>query len=445
MRFLKDCFVRLKQYPSAMIGLAVIGLLVLMSIITVIVIPYGDAVDLWRGEDNLWIDTPRNARPTWVTWFSGTSLPKTQIIRSEEFDTKVNPIGEGKSGFEIPLTFEYTADEFPSELNLFLEASFERTGPHVQVTWETPDGRKIPLDSLSIKKKHRYAISADSRLSRRLGGSAPEQILLADPDKEVRTPLHGRYTLRVHGILFEQKAEIKARLVIYGKVYGLAGTDHRRRDLMVALLWGTPVALVFGLLEAAGTSVTTLFIAAVGVWYVKWVDAVIQRVTEVNMVLPTLPILIMIGTLYSTSIWLMLGVVILLGIFSAGVKTYRAMLLPLMASPYIEAARSYGAGDFRIITRYMLPRVLPVLIPSFVTLIPSYVFLEASLAVLGLGDPLLPTWGKVLNDAQANGALWKGYFYWVLQPAALLTVTGLGFAMVGFALDRLFNPRLRQI
>ena len=90
-------------------------------------------------------------------------------------------------------------------------------------------------------------------------------------------------------------------------------------------------------------------------------------------------------------------------------------------------------------------KIATVLIPSFVTLIPSFVFLEASLSVLGLGDPLLPTWGKVMNDAYTNGALYKGMYYWVLEPAVLLMLTGLGFATVGFALDRIFNPRLREL
>jgi peptide/nickel transport system permease protein len=141
----------------------------------------------------------------------------------------------------------------------------------------------------------------------------------------------------------------------------------------------------------------------------------------------------------------MLGVVVAFGIFSASIKMYRAMLLPIREAPYIEAARAYGVSNRRMIMRYMIPRILPVLIPGFVTLIPSFVFLEASLAVLGLGDPELPTWGKVMNDAQTESALYHGYYYWVLGPAALLMLTGLGFAMLGFALDRIFNPRLRMI
>ena len=80
-----------------------------------------------------------------------------------------------------------------------------------------------------------------------------------------------------------------------------------------------------------------------------------------------------------------------------------------------------------------------------VSSVPSYVFLEASLAVLGLGDPVLPTWGKIIENAFAEGALYRGLYYWVLEPAALLMLTGLGFAMLGFALDRIFNPRLRDV
>jgi peptide/nickel transport system permease protein len=141
----------------------------------------------------------------------------------------------------------------------------------------------------------------------------------------------------------------------------------------------------------------------------------------------------------------MLGVIIALNIFSGGIKTYRAMFLQVKASSYIEAAQAYGAGNARIIFNYLIPRIIPLLIPQFVTLIPAFVFLEASLAVLGLGDPILPTWGKIINEANTNGALHVGQYYWVLQPSILLMVTGLAFATIGYSLDRIFNPRLRGL
>jgi len=208
-------------------------------------------------------------------------------------------------------------------------------------------------------------------------------------------------------------------------------------------LWGIPLALVFGLLAAIGSTFTTLIIAATGVWFGGWVDEVIQRITEINLVLPFLPILIMVGTFYSRSIWAVLGVVILLNIFGGGIKAFRANFLQIREAPYIEAAQSYGASNFRIIFRYLVPRLIPLTIPQLVNLVPGFVFLEATLAVLGLGDPVLPTWGKVIQNAYSNGALYLGYYYWILEPAVLLMLTGLAFAMLGFSLDRIFNPRLR--
>lgn len=86
-----------------------------------------------------------------------------------------------------------------------------------------------------------------------------------------------------------------------------------------------------------------------------------------------------------------------------------------------------------------------MLLPTFVLVVPSFVFLEAGLAVLGLGDPVLPTWGKIINDAQSQDALYKGYYYWVVEPALMLMITGFAFSMVGYALDRVFNPRLRTV
>ena len=102
----------------------------------------------------------------------------------------------------------------------------------------------------------------------------------------------------------------------------------------------------------------------------------------------------MVGLFFSRSIWVMLGVLIMLSIFSSGIKTSRAIFLQIKESPYFEAARAYGAGNFRIIFLYLIPRIIPTLVPSFVVSIPAFVFVEATLAVLNLGDPLLPHLGQ---------------------------------------------------
>jgi peptide/nickel transport system permease protein len=190
--------------------------------------------------------------------------------------------------------------------------------------------------------------------------------------------LQDTYTLRINATMFEEDADLDAELILYGQVYGLADTDDLRRDLMVALLWGTPVALAFGFLGAITSCILSMMIAAVGVWYGGWVDNIIKRLTEVNMILPTLPIAIMIYYLYSKSVWMILGVIILLSIFGKEIKTYRAAFLQVKELPYIEAVQAYGASNWRIIRQYQVPRIIPLIIPQLVILIPSYVFFEAT-------------------------------------------------------------------
>ncbi len=233
--------------------------------------------------------------------------------------------------------------------------------------------------------------------------------------------------------------------MVYGQLHGLAGTDHLRRDLTIGLLWGIPVALAFGFLAAIGAQLNTFLLAAIGVWYGKWLDGIFRWLTQVNLILPILPLLIMIGMFFSRSIWIILGAVILLSIFGSYYFVLRAMFLQIKGAPYIEAAKAYGASDARIIFRYLIPKIIPVLLPQFVSIIPSYVFLEATISVLGLGDLYLPTLGKIIHDAHSNAAIFNGQAYWMIQPGVILLFMGIAFAMVGYTLDRVFNPRLRQI
>lgn len=444
LRALKD----ITSYPSAVVGLVIILILIGVSIYTIIAMPYSEAIRLWRGGEDIWYASPKNAAPTWLNLFGKADLPETIVMSSQDDSVgKITEVvSEEMTDITFSFTFDYSYDGFPREISIFFDAQYEEKFPHVSLTWLTPDGREIRLGSLSLEKKSQsYRASQDAKLQRRLNGQLPHQGLFADPTSEEPVALKGNYTLQVSGIVFEEDADVDAELVIYGQVQGLAGTDHRRRDLMIALLWGTPIALAFGLLAAVGTTITTMTISGVGTWFGGWVDEIIQRITEVNMILPFLPILIMVGTFYSKSLWVMLGVLILLSIFGGAIKTYRAIFLQVKESPFIEAARAYGASDLRIIFAYLVPRIIPMLIPQLVILIPTFVFIEASLAVLGLGDPVLPTWGKVINDARVNGALYNAQYYWVLEPSVLLMFTGLAFSLLGFSLDRIFNPRLRGL
>ncbi|MCJ7576541.1 MAG: ABC transporter permease [Dehalococcoidia bacterium] len=435
----------LRRYPALAAGIAVIGIFVCVSIYTLIAMPYNEAIRLWRGGVGVWDDNPQNAAPVWFDLFTRDRLPRTIIVSSTDSGTKTEEqIGDGAKLLQIMLPFQYPYDGFPDELKLFIQATYEGGPPAATLSWRTPDGRTIVLqENRLIKRSDVYYISQDQDLRARLSAMSPQVGLFVDSANQEKS-LKGDYELLLTAEV-PQGCELNAKLVVYGRIHGVAGTDNRRRDLMVALLWGAPIALIFGVAAAVGTALATFVLSATGTWLGGKVDTAFQWLTQVNLIIPLLPVLIMVGYLYDRSIWTMLGLVIALNIFGASMLTNRAMFLQAKESPYIEAAQAYGAGNSRIIFRYLMPRIAPTLLPQFVLVVPSFVFLEATLAVLGLGDPLLPTWGKVLDGAVADGALLKGYYYWFLEPALLLMLLGIGFSLIGYSLDRIFNPRLRTV
>ncbi|MEM2849715.1 MAG: ABC transporter permease [Candidatus Bathyarchaeia archaeon] len=468
MSDIKQSLKTLFFYRSALGGLIIILVLVGISVYTVFAIPYDEATKLWRAGERYWLDNPRNAMPSWVNLFSSKKMPETIILDTLKPRPGVSkaliPVSDKITRIKIEFSFNYEYDDFPSELNLFFNSNFNVSAPQLTIHWVKPNGEDLVLKSFLVSKgEDRYYISNDDRLARELksmvsrkingtiGYDIPINVLLfASEDSSILDPstvklMKGNYRLWIDGIAFEANVNLDAKLVVYGKVYGWAGTDHLRRDLGIALLWGTPIALSFGVIASISIALIQMFIGAVSAWFAGKIDTLIQRVTEIFMVLPFIPILIMISTFYKFNIWVLLVVVIVLSMFGGSVKNYRAMFLQIKEFPYIEASRAYGASNLRILTHYLIPKVLPTIIPSIVLSVADFVFLEAALAILGLGDPLAPTWGKIINDAHSNGALYKGLYYWVLEPSLMLAVTSLSFAMLGFALDKMFNPKLREM
>jgi peptide/nickel transport system permease protein len=445
MNTLKSSFRNLLYYPSAILGMLVVFLLVFTAIYAMIKIPYREAIRLWRGGEDVWYQNPKFAPPAWINLFSKSKYAESFAVRTSDgtMTKEVTPGAQGTSTMEVSYTFDFSSDYYPQDMILYFTSTYQEKQPFVSIEWLTPSGEKIRIVNTALTRKETYRFSQDAKLKTKLKVREVIPALFSDP--ETKNIVRGQYQLLITGATFEPDSDINVEFVSHGQVYGLAGTDQARRDLIVPLLWGAPIALAFGLIASLGTSVLTLVIAAVGTWYGGWVDELIQRITEINLVLPFLSILIMIGTFYSRSLWVILGATILLSIFTGAIKGYRSIFVQVKESAYIEAARAYGASGSRIVFLYLIPRMIPLLIPGLVSSVPAFVFLEASLALLGLGDPVLPTWGKIIQDANANGALYRGYYYWVLEPATLLMITGLGFAMLGFALDRIFNPKLRDV
>ncbi|HSK66746.1 MAG TPA: ABC transporter permease, partial [Anaerolineales bacterium] len=449
---------QLLQYPSAIFGLVVIKFLLAGSLYAILFLPYEQiGVDFeqdWLSGRNF---TPRTAAPAWTNLFSFPPRLSTLILdeNSQEANTSTRLLENGWVEKTITFQFDYSYRDAPSDVFLYIDTDYFEKFPFVSFAWITPDGRTIDLKSRAVAGDGNYSMKEGVPTQRLLAenprwrnwfatdGPYPTptyKLLFADPNSADPVPLRGTYQFKVTGLLFEEGGDVQPHLVMLGQVYGIAGTDYWRRDLTVPLFWGMPFALLIGFMGTLLTTLVAMLLPAIGVWFGGWVDGLVQRLTEVNMVLPGLAIAVLIYALFFVNIWVILAIVVVLNAMGAPIKTFRSALLQAKEAPYIEMARSYGASDFRIITRYLVPRILPVLIPHLVMQIPTFIFLEATLGFFNIRS-YHPSWGKIIYEGLAEGALY-GSPYWVLEPIFLLLLTGLAFAMLGSALERILNPRI---
>jgi len=438
-----DFFQSLSRYPSALAGLAIILILIIVSIGTMIKIPYSRVIPLWRGDNQAWIANPIEAQPAWTNLFRKDKLPETIQVSSQD-NPALKEIGVDASGnktLSMTLAFDYEYDTLPQDVLVKFDTITKNLQPFVSMRWVTPDGRIIQLNHFAVTQDMLDFFSQDYYLTTKFYDTTPVEALFGKPGGAPGEALPGHYELRMNGFLFEPDSNLDTRLVVYGRVYGLAGTDGQRKDLLLVLLWGTAVALSFGILAAVGTTLCSVTLAAMGAWFGGWVDGLIHRISEVNMVLPILPTSLMIFYLYSKSFWVLLGVTVGLSIFGNSIKNYRAMFMQIKTHPYVETAVSYGSSNWRVILKYLLPRVQGVLIPQLIILVPSYVFFEATLSFLGVSDPLLPTLGKQLLAA-LNSGMYGRPVYLLLEPILMLVLISIGFPLVGFALERLYHEKL---
>jgi len=456
----KAVFREIFRYPSAIFGMVVILILIIGSLYAVIAYPYTELGSNWYTNSvSGKISSPRVAKPAWTNILRKVTLPP-MIIQNSRDGTAVKTFETGASGLNyltITYTFNYTYGDFPQGILIYFDPEFTIKQPFAVLTWITPDGREFEIGKMGTPLDSNYTIMDSTYIHKALTANPSWKnwyddtstyptpavnLLFADPSRDTPVILPGTYSLRIDGITFEKDSDLDAEMVLIGQVYGVAGTDYNRRDLLVPLLWGMPFALIFGLLGACVTTVLSMALAATGVWFGGWVDDLIQRLVEANMILPVIGIAVLIYSYFNVSIWTLLWIVVLLNVFGSPIKSFRAALLQVKDSLYIEAAKAYGASNGRIIFRYLVPRIIPTLIPQLVILIPSYVFLEATLGIFNVYS-MYPTWGRIIYEALRYGGSY-GSGYWVLEPICMLLLTGLAFSMLGFALERILNPRILE-
>lgn len=235
----------------------------------------------------------------------------------------------------------------------------------------------------------------------------------------------------------------------------LLGTDRQGRDMLNLTIHGTRVSMVIGLLATVITVFIGSVIGIVSGFLGGRIDTVLMRLTDFFLVLPTFvlalilaPILIdIIGTqaeLFGMRVTLVV-IVIVIGITSwaSTARIIRSQTLSLRERAFVDRARVVGAGPGWIMTRHILPNVLNLIVANMVLTFAGAVLTETTLSFIGLGDPFQPSWGQLLNQAQADGAAGLGAWWVIAPPGIAIIFVVLGFTLAGGALDDVLNPKLR--
>lgn len=224
----------------------------------------------------------------------------------------------------------------------------------------------------------------------------------------------------------------------------LLGTDPLGRDVLSQLMYSTRYEFLLGILSAFTTSVIATIMGAVAAYYGGIVDMLLMRLTDLVIMVPFLPILIVLSSLTEVG---MLQLALLIGVLSGcggNALFMKSQALSVKVKPFIEAARIAGGGDFHIIIKHIVPNLLPIALLYMMFVVTSAIFAEAVLSYFGL-TTIQMSWGLMINTAQTQGYLLRFDTWYLLIPASLaITLLCAAFYLVGRALDEVVNPRLRQ-
>lgn len=221
------------------------------------------------------------------------------------------------------------------------------------------------------------------------------------------------------------------------------GTDELGRDVFRATLTGSRISLLVGLLATAISILLGAVIGLIAGYYQARVGNLLMRLTDFFLVLPMLPLVIVLAVIFGQSFAIIILVIGLTG-WPSTARITRSQVISLRERQFIERIRSLGATDFRIIMVHILPNVIPLIFANTVLVIAGSILSEATLAFLGLGDPVRVSWGTMLHYAFEAGAAGRGAWWYLVPPGFGIVFIVLGFSLTGHVLDRILNPRLRD-
>ncbi len=467
---LKTIFKEMMGTISGKLGVAIIIFLIILSMAVPVYTSPG-TIKKWNNP-KAWVDYPKCAAPGWTDLFTKKTYCRNMVFNPQDFYKYSESIGGIYRVIYLIGVIEYNYDSFPNIMDGFKISLITNSSENllVNITLMRPDdlsatlwsdsiyvtGQTLPIVTELSAMDHDIKKGTCTFIRRVTGenidwkGVIPHIALFAKVDPNMNDPckaevLKGKYKLLIWAITYDPDADLDAKFIVYGSVYGLAGTDARGRDITIGILWGAPIALAFGLMASVILGFLHAIFGVMAGWFGGKIDEVIQRATEMLMIIPTMPILILISFLFRVNVWTLIAILVALNPLGGSTLTIRSMVLQIKEEQHILAALAYGSSNYRIMFKHIFPRILPYMVVGIVMSVPGYIFLEASLSILGLGEPTLPTWGKILSDAFNHRALYLGWWWWILIPAILIIITAFAFGLLGYSLDKIVNPRLREI
>jgi ABC-type dipeptide/oligopeptide/nickel transport system permease subunit len=224
----------------------------------------------------------------------------------------------------------------------------------------------------------------------------------------------------------------------------LLGTDDLGDDVLRSLLRGSRVSLSIGIL---GSVFSTLIGGLIGVFSGFMggaLDDLLSSLIDLFMILPALPLMIVLAAYLGPSL---LNVIIVIGLlwWPATARLVRARARQIRESPFIEGLICLGAGKLYIILRHVLPNVWGIILARFVLSVPGAILLESGLSFIGLGDPRSPSWGMMLHFAMTRGSLLRGAWWTFVPPGLCITVTSLGFILLGMGLEQRYKLSTKSV
>jgi peptide/nickel transport system permease protein len=235
----------------------------------------------------------------------------------------------------------------------------------------------------------------------------------------------------------------------FGQPYGpgqagfILGSDNVGRDVLVRIAYGARISLLVGILATLIATIGGTILGLVSGYFGGWIDAVLARLMDTVLSFPYVLLAIVLAAVFSASLPLTIGVIAFFSWAAIG-RIVRGQTLSQKEKEYVEAARSIGAGSFRIMFVDILPNLIAPVIVLGTLLVPTAIVFEATLDYLGVGvGPPTPTWGNMLADAQGSAGF-GAWWFWIFPSVALL-ITTLGFNLLGDSVRDALDPRTERI